>query len=72
MSADQRVEVRVNGQPRVFEGPPTVAELLDALGVRAEGVAVAVDRQVVPRSRFAEVRVAHGQQVEVLRAVGGG
>jgi sulfur carrier protein len=66
------VEVRVNGEPRVFEAAPTVAELLEALGVRAEGVAVAVDRQVVPRSRFAEVRVGAGQQVEVLRAVGGG
>jgi sulfur carrier protein len=71
MSAE-RVEVQVNGQRRVFEPAPTVAELLDLLGVRAEGVAVAVDRQVVPRSRFAEVRVADGQQVEVLRAVGGG
>ena len=72
MTEPERVVVRVNGQDRGFDQAPTVAELLDEIGVRPEGVAVAVDRQVVPRSTFAERRVEHGQQVEVLRAVGGG
>jgi sulfur carrier protein len=35
-------------------------------------VAVAINTQVVPRSRFAEVRIAPGDRVEVIHAVGGG
>jgi sulfur carrier protein len=66
------IQVRVNGRERAFDTPPTVAELLEALGVRPDGVAVAVDRQVVPRSRYPEQTVTDGQEVEVLRAVGGG
>nr|MBA2320723.1 sulfur carrier protein ThiS [Deltaproteobacteria bacterium] len=36
------------------------------------GVAVAVDRQVVPRSAHAATPIRPGAEVEVLRAVGGG
>jgi thiamine biosynthesis protein ThiS len=66
------VTVTVNGQPREVAHDCTLAELLEALGYRAEGVAVAVDRQVVPRSELAHRRVRPGAEVEVLRAVGGG
>jgi sulfur carrier protein len=66
------ISILVNGVERTCPGPLTLAELLEQLGVRAEGVAVAMDRQVVPRSQFAETRVEDGQQIEILRAVGGG
>lgn len=66
------MKLRVNGQERELPDALTVAELLLLLEVRAEGVAVAVDRQIVPRSTFAERRLAEGEQVDVLRAVGGG
>jgi sulfur carrier protein len=35
-------------------------------------VAVAVNRDVVPRSTFATHRLAEGDRVEILEAVGGG
>jgi sulfur carrier protein len=66
------VRLRVNGEERELPDALTVAELLVRLELRAEGVAVAVDRQIVPRSTFADRRLAEGEQVEVLRAVGGG
>lgn len=66
------VRLTVNGVERSYPAPLTLAELLDALGIRAEGVAVAVDRQVVPRSELASVQLGGGEQVEILRAVGGG
>jgi sulfur carrier protein len=66
------VTILVNGQERVVDAETTVARLLEDLGVRPDGVAVAVDREVVPRSRHAEQVLAEGQRVEILRAVGGG
>jgi sulfur carrier protein len=66
------VTVLVNGQERRIEADTTIARLLEDLGVRPDGVAVAVDREVVPRSRHAEQVLAEGQRVEILRAVGGG
>lgn len=66
------MNVVVNGEARRVEPDTTVARLLEDLGVRPDGVAVAVDREVVPRSRHAEQVLAEGQRVEILRAVGGG
>jgi len=66
------MQVRVNGQVRTLADGTSVAELLDELGMRREGVAVAVDRAVVPRSRHAETVLVEGAEVEVIRAVGGG
>lgn len=66
------IRVRVNGRERAVRDGLTVRELLDELGVHREGVAVAVDGQVVPRGQHGEVRLRQGQSVEVIRAVGGG
>jgi len=46
--------------------------LIDALGLRERRIAIAVNRDVVPRSAFATRRLAANDRVEVLEAVGGG
>lgn len=66
------MKIRVNGRERHVEADCTVARLLSELGVPADGVAVAVDREVVPRGQHAERVLTEGAQVELLRAVGGG
>lgn len=67
--------IAVNGQPNaeVLAGS-TVRVVLDALGIDAEarGVAVAVDREVVPRAEWQTFVVADEARVEVLTAVQGG
>lgn len=64
--------VEVNGRTREIAPGTTVLRLLLDLGVHPDGVAIAVDREVVPRSRHGEHVLAEGQRVEILRAVGGG
>jgi len=50
----------------------TVAELIDQLGFASRKIAVAVNREVVPRSRFGTRPLRSGDRVEILEAVGGG
>jgi len=66
--------VKVNGKDRAVDPQSTVTDLLRELGLadRADGLAVAVDRRVVPRSEYGRTRLDDGAQVEILRAVGGG
>jgi sulfur carrier protein len=68
------VNVVLNGQPRDLPDGATVADAVSASGMPAlaRGVAVAVDREVVPRSQWGETALADGQRVEVLEAVQGG
>jgi sulfur carrier protein len=71
-AARQALEIQVNGEPRLVPGPSTLAALLSELGVAERRLAVAVNREVVPRSRFASLALADGDRVEILQAVGGG
>lgn len=62
----------VNGEPRPLPEGATVADLIEVLGLRRDGVAVAVNRRVVPRSAHAGHTLAAEDRVEVIQAVGGG
>lgn len=66
------VAVVVNGEPKQVAPGTTLASLVGAIASDARGVAVAVDRQVVPRSAWDEVVVADGANVEVVSAAAGG
>ncbi len=72
MGTEVRVRVRVNGSDREFAEGTTVAALLDGLGLPRDGSAVERNREIVPRSRHAEVVVEDGDTLEIVTAVGGG
>jgi len=67
------VKLSINGEPREV-GAATVAELVEELGHRPEqqGIAVAVNDEVVPRSRWADWALSERDRVEVVGAVQGG
>jgi sulfur carrier protein len=49
-----------------------VQDLIDALSLTNQALAVAVDRSVVPRSKWTEVRFVGGEKVDIVKAIGGG
>ena len=68
----QPVRLLVNGAPREFAGAPTVAQLLEQLALGGKRLAIERNGEIVPSSRFAEERLAEGDRIEVVIAVGGG
>ena len=64
--------VVVNGERVGFEREETLGTLLERLGVKREGTAVALNESVVPKGRIDEQRLQPGDRVEVIRAVAGG
>jgi sulfur carrier protein len=50
----------------------TLEDLVASLGLTRKRVAVAVNREVVPSRTFAARRLADGDRIEILEAVGGG
>lgn len=65
------VAITVNGTEHRFGAVLTVAELLDHLDLPRQGVAIAVDGAILPKSRWDTV-IAPGWQIEVVTAVQGG
>jgi sulfur carrier protein len=66
------MEIFVNGAPRRYDHEVTIATLLAELGCAGRRVAVEVNRDIVPRSGYAERRVQPGDRVEIVQAIGGG
>ena len=62
----------VNGEYRELSDGATVESVVRELAETGQGVAVAVDGEVVPRGDWDSTELAEGQRVEVLRAVQGG
>ncbi|TVS13330.1 MAG: sulfur carrier protein ThiS [Gammaproteobacteria bacterium] len=66
-------ELILNGRAQAFPGADLLALLADMNVERnAKGVAVAVNGEIIPRSRWAETRLAPGDEVDVVGAVQGG
>ena len=66
------VRITLNGEERHLEAAFTVAQLLESLKLTGQRVAVEVNREIVPRSRYADVVIKDNDRVEVVRAIGGG
>jgi len=66
--------ILLNGQRSELRAGVTVADALVLLGLApdARGVAVAVDAEVVPRSRWESFVLGADARVEVLAAMQGG
>jgi sulfur carrier protein len=68
------VRIVLNGRPCELGEGTTPASALAELGLDADaqGVAVAVDGEVVPRAEWRSRALADGARVEVLTAMQGG
>jgi sulfur carrier protein len=66
------VQVWINGEQRELADGASVRDALAVLGAPENGVAVAVDGEVVPRAGWSSVALAAGARIEVLTAVQGG
>ncbi|WP_067884148.1 sulfur carrier protein ThiS [Nocardia vaccinii] len=65
------IGVTVNGEDHEFADELTVRELLARLDLPCQGVAIAVDGAVFPKSEW-DTPVGRGWTIEVLTAVQGG
>jgi sulfur carrier protein len=66
------ISITVNGEPRQLEAPLNCAELLARLDLADKRVALERNGEIVPRSRHASERLADGDRLEIVVAVGGG
>jgi sulfur carrier protein len=66
------IRITVNGAPREFPAAPTFNELLDNLELAGKRLAIERNGEIVPRSTFSDSRLADGDRIEVVIAVGGG
>ncbi len=62
----------VNGESRTVDDGTSIIKLLETLGIEQRRVAVAINGEVVPRTEHEQTSLKDGDQVEIVRMVGGG
>jgi sulfur carrier protein len=72
MLAMNLLEIELNGEPYRLPGGQTLGDLVQALGIGTAAVALAVNREVVPRQQWAGRALLPRDRVDIVRAIGGG
>ncbi len=65
-------DIELNGESYRLEQATTLQDLVAALDLAGKALAVAVNRQVVPRQRWNEHALQAADKVDIVRAIGGG
>jgi sulfur carrier protein len=66
------LKIRVNGDPLELEGALTILQLLERLSIDPRLVAVEHNLTILKRDRYASATIAEGDQIEIVKFVGGG
>jgi sulfur carrier protein len=66
------IQIHINGEPKLFESPLSVAELICKLFPDFHFYAVALNHSILPRSEHARTFLKAGDRIEIVQPVGGG
>lgn len=66
------MEIQLNGESRILSSTTDLHSLINELQLGNQAIAVAVNRQVIRRSLWQQHALQNGDQVDVVRAIGGG
>ncbi|WP_429140231.1 sulfur carrier protein ThiS [Aeromonas veronii] len=64
--------IRLNDKDQPLAAGQSVTDLLAAQGVNPQGVAVALNGAVLPRGRWADIRLNDGDELHLFTAIAGG
>jgi len=66
------VKVSINGKKTDIENGATIEKLLVSLGIRPEGIAVEINKEIVPRAGHGRTIIKENDSIEIIRMAGGG
>lgn len=66
------IQIRLNGESHELEAGTTALQLLQSLQLTERRLAMEVNREILPRSRFESYCFNAGDEVEIVHAIGGG
>ncbi|HEY8100490.1 MAG TPA: sulfur carrier protein ThiS [Burkholderiaceae bacterium] len=66
------IDIELNGAPHRVEDEQSLSDLIASLSLPNQAMAVAVNRQVVPRQAWVQRQLQSQDRVDIVRAIGGG
>ncbi len=62
----------INGEERTVPEVPDLGALIESLGMKADRVAVELNREIVQRGKWSATPLRDGDKLEIVHFVGGG
>ncbi len=66
------MKLTINGEKREVLKSQTLEELIRELNIQAPNFAMALNQQVIPKSKYTTTPIQENDEVEIVHAVGGG
>jgi len=66
------MKLHINGETRTFDAPVSVLEVLRAMNLPSQKIAVELNLEIVPKSAYESQMVAEGDRIEIVHFIGGG
>ena len=66
------MELIINGELRNINESQNLGDLVKELDIQSPNFAIALNQQVVPRSKYDSTAIKENDQIEIVHAVGGG
>lgn len=66
------IEIYVNGDPKKVREGTSLTAYVVGLGLDSTKVAVERNREIVPKSQYADTLLSDGDQIEIVHFIGGG
>ena len=65
------IDIQLNGETRAVAAR-TLADLVTELGLEQRMIAIELNLEVVPKSRYAQTELNAGDRIELVHMIGGG
>ena len=72
MNEGHTIHVRLNGKNRKIGSGLSVKELIKSLDLNPQLIVVELNREIISKDSLSEIQVLDGDQLELVRFVGGG
>ena len=66
------ITVNLNDKPHEVEQVTTLKMFMTNLSIPLEGIAIAIDYEVIPKTKWDEIMLTNGMSMIMIQAVSGG
>lgn len=66
------MRLHINGEDKAIEDVPTLAALVERLGMKPDRLAIELNQEIVPRASWDATPLHEGDRLEIVHFVGGG